>query len=275
MPTIRELIGSAGLPGQGGRLEAEVLLCHCLGKSRSYLYTRPEQQIDTETCAAFAQLLAQRSEGRPVAYLTGRREFWSLDLAVDEHTLIPRADTETLVAWALELNPGEHARVADWGTGSGAIALALASERPGWRLLAVEMNPGALAMAAANATQLGLENVDFIRADWGAAQAPGSLDLLVSNPPYVAAGDPHLLKGDVRFEPRTALQSGIDGLDAIGDITTAARSCLRRGAWLLCEHGFEQGEAVRKLLQSAGFQAIETRPDLAGLERVSGGRCCD
>ena len=127
-------------------------------------------------------------------------------------------------------------------------------------------------MAAANATQLGLENVDFIRADWGAAQAPGSLDLLVSNPPYVAAGDPHLLKGDVRFEPRTALQSGIDGLDAIRDITTAAGRCLRRGAWLLCEHGFDQGEAVRKLLQSAGFQALETRRDLAGLERVSGGR---
>ena len=272
MTTIRELLATASLPGESGRLDAELLLCHCLGKTRSFLYSRPEQELESTVRERFVQMLEARREGQPIAYLTGRREFWSLDLAVDEHTLIPRADTETLVAWALELPVPGNARVADWGTGSGAIALALASERPAWQILASDISAGALLTAAANARRLGLDNIGFLCASWGASQAPASLDLLVSNPPYIAADDPHLGEGDLRFEPQSALQSGVDGLDAIRRITSSAPDCLRAGGWLLCEHGHDQGQAVRELLQSAGFQSIASRRDLAGHERVSGGR---
>lgn len=272
MTSIKELITRAQLPGDSGRLEAELLLSHCLGESRSFLYTWPEREVAEDRETAFNALVSARRAGQPVAYLTGRREFWSLEFEVNEHTLIPRPETETLVAWALELSLPSGACVADWGTGSGAIALALASERPTWQLLAIDCSADALAVAGANCRRLELGNVRFALGDWGAGSAPHSLDLIVSNPPYVAAGDPHLEQGDLRFEPQSALVAGHDGLEAIRRIAGDALAALKPAGWLLLEHGFEQGPAVAELLRSEGFTDVECRCDLAGHQRVSGGR---
>lgn len=272
MSSIRELLSGAGLPGDSGRLEAELLLSHCLGESRSYLYTWPERDVPADRADAFGRLVAARRAGEPIAYLTGTREFWSLQLRINHHTLIPRPETETLVEWALELALPPDAVVSDWGTGSGAIALALASERRRWRLLAIDVSAGALAVARANRDRLRLGNVEFALGDWGAGLAPSSLDLVVSNPPYVAAGDPHLAQGDLRFEPESALVAGGDGLDAIRRILADAGAALKPGGWLLLEHGHDQGPAVRDLLRAAGFGDVETRRDLADVERISAGR---
>ena len=271
MPSVRELLADAALPGDSGRLEAEVLLCHCLDKPRSYLYSHPEHNVAAELSAAYQRLLAERRAGIPVAYLTGRREFWSLGLAVNEHTLVPRPDTETLVQWALELDlPGEAA-VADWGTGSGAIALALANERPSWRITASDASARALDVADLNRRRLNLP-VDLVQSNWGDGFASDSFDLVVSNPPYIADGDPHLSQGDLRFEPHGALVAGRDGLDAIRCILVDAARVLRAGGWLLLEHGHDQAETVRALLATAGFVDVSSRRDLAGIERASGGR---
>jgi release factor glutamine methyltransferase len=275
MPEIRELLAAATLSGDSARLEAELLLCHCLQQSRSYLYTWPEKMIDGELCAAYEALLAARRTGTPVAYLTGLREFWSLPLQVDERTLIPRPETETLVEWALKLPLPKNTRVVDLGTGSGAIALALASERPHWQLLATDISDDALAVAGLNARRLGLGNIEFLCSDWEQSLVPGSFQLMVSNPPYIALADPHLGQGDVRFEPAAALRSGVDGLDALRRIIATAPEYLSRGGWLLLEHGYDQAEPVRRLLQSAGFKAVASRPDLAGIDRISGGRWDD
>jgi release factor glutamine methyltransferase len=271
MPAISKLLAAATLPGDSGRLEAELLLCHCLQQTRTYLYTWPEKMIDGELCAAYEALLAARRNGVPVAYLTGLREFWSLQLQVDARALIPRPETETLVEWALELPLSQDARVADLGTGSGAIALALASERLRWQLLATDISEGALAVAGLNACRLGLGNIEFLCSDWERSLAPGSFQLIVSNPPYIALADPHLGQGDLRFEPAEALRSGVDGLEAIRRIISMAPTYLCRGGWLLLEHGYDQAEPVRQLLQSTGFSAVTTRPDLAGVDRSSGG----
>jgi release factor glutamine methyltransferase len=272
MVSIREALEAANLPGESGRLEAELLLCHCLDRSRSYLYAWPEHSLSESSLDSFRGLLRARREGYPLAYLTGRREFWSLELEVDDATLIPRPETETLVEWALALELPVDARVADWGTGSGAIALALASERPHWSLLASDRSISALRVTARNCERLGACHVALMQADWGAALAPESLMLIVSNPPYIAAGDTYLDQGDIRFEPETALMAGRDGLDAIRRIVPEAMICLRPGGWLLLEHGYEQGMAVRELLVAAGLAGVTTRPDLAGHERVTGGR---
>ncbi len=270
MNSIRELLSHHGLPGDSGRLEAEVLLCHCLDKPRSYLYSHGEQPVCPEQASAYESMLAERRAGQPVAYLVGQREFWSLALAVNEHTLIPRPETETLVMWALELPLPTNAAVADWGTGSGAIALALASERPHWQLAASDASAAALDVADLNRRRLGL-TVRLLQSDWGAAFAAGSLDLVASNPPYVAEGDPHLEAGDLLFEPNAALVSGRDGLDAIRRIIEDAVPVLKPGGWLLLEHGYDQAAAVRGLLQAAGFSQLASRTDLAGIERISGG----
>jgi release factor glutamine methyltransferase len=271
MATVRQLLASADVPGDSGRLDAELLLSHALEQPRSYLYAWPEQEVAARRCDVFTQLLDARRDGQPVAYLLGEREFWSLPLRVSEHTLIPRPETETLVEWALELDLPATARVSDWGTGSGAVALALASERVAWQLLATDISADALAVARDNAHQLKLENVEFLQSDWEAGLAGLSFDLIVSNPPYVAEADPHLQQGDARFEPRSALRSGPDGLDALRCIIAAAPDHLNAGGWLLLEHGFDQAAAVRELLLAAGFSATGCRPDLAGLDRVSGG----
>ena len=271
MASIRDLLRTADLPGDSARLDAEVLLCHCLDKPRSYLYSHPEQTVPADQQAAYASLLAERRAGQPVAYLTGSREFWSLCLAVNQHTLIPRPETETLVMWALELDLPTAARVADWGTGSGAIALALASERPDWSVSASDFSARALDVADLNRRRLDLP-VALVQSDWGSAYHPDSHDLIVSNPPYVAVGDPHLDEGDLRFEPDSALVSGQEGMADILRLVRDAWRVLRPGGWLLLEHGYDQASAVRDALASVGFDQVESRPDLSSIERISGGR---
>jgi release factor glutamine methyltransferase len=275
MASIAELLAAAQVPGDSSRLDVELLLSHCLQKPRSYLYAWPELELEAGHCAAFAQLLAARRDGVPVAYLVGEREFWSLPLRVNQHTLIPRPETEILVEWALQLDLPVTAKVSDWGTGSGAIALALASERPGWNILATDVSSEALAVAQDNARLLGAARLEFLQSDWGAGLVGRKFDLVVSNPPYVAEADPHLTQGDLRFEPAMALRSGADGLTALRRIVADAPQHLCNGGWLLLEHGFEQATEVRQLLQSAGFSALECRRDLAGTDRISGGMWSD
>lgn len=250
-------------------LEAEILLAHALDTTRTWLRTWPEREVSATDLERFLVLLARRIGGEPVAYLTGTRGFWSLDLAVTPATLIPRPDTELLVELALkDLPPG--ARVADLGTGSGAIALALTSERPDLTVIATDADPGALAIARKNAGRYDL-SVTFLQGDWCSPLPDEGLDLIVSNPPYIAETDPHLDQGDLRFEPRHALASGADGLDDIRIIIGSAPRHLRSGGRLLLEHGWEQGEAVRGLLRANGYSGVASYRDLAGHQRVSGG----
>lgn len=260
------------LPGDSGRRDAEILLGYLLGKSRGWLYTWPEHALTAVQAADYAALLNRRRAGVPVAYLTGEREFWSLSLQVTDATLIPRAETETLVEWALELPLPPTAAVLDLGTGSGAIALALASERPGWRVTATDASAAALAVAGDNARRLCPGRVRCLQSDWFTDLGGEQFDLIVSNPPYVENDSPWLGSGDLRFEPRTALVAGSTGLDDLRQLVAAAPAHLRPGGWLLLEHGFQQGQAVRELLVAAGFAEVVTRRDLAGLERTGGGR---
>lgn len=272
MATVRELLRSgADLPSDSARRDSEILLCHCLGKSRAWLYTWPEAAVAPEYAQRFNHLLAQRREGMPVAYLTGERDFWSLSLAVNSATLIPRPETETLVAWALELALPDGAAVLDLGTGSGAIALAVAVERPLWQVTALDSSAGALQVARANAHRLGLQRVNLLQSDWYQGVAGQRFDALLANPPYIDGGDPHLARDDVRFEPRSALVAAQRGLADLRHLVAGAPAHLRDGGWLLLEHGFGQGAAVRQMLAAAGFDNISTRRDVAGLERITGG----
>lgn len=258
------------------RLDAEILLGHVIGKPRSFLYAWPEHALTDNQATAFEALVARRARGEPVAHLTGRREFWSFTVEVSRHVLIPRPETEHLVELALEYIPHEASwRIADLGTGSGAIALAIATERPRCRVVATERSAPAVVLARRNAQRLGTGNVGVVQTDWCSALAAGSCHMVVSNPPYVAAGDPHLIADDVRFEPREALVGGKQGLDAIRAIAGDARRCLRPGGRLLLEHGYTQGKAVRSLLSELGYVAVETFRDLGGRERVSKARVGD
>lgn len=272
---VRDSLAAAAqaLAGDEARLEAEVLLLHVLGRPRAWLYAHADDELPPPQREAFDRLVQRRCAGEPVAYLTGTREFWSLALRVTGATLIPRADTERLVELALERLPSATPlRVADLGTGSGAIALALASERPQTKVVATDVSAAALAVARQNAESNKISNVEFAEGHWFAAIAQQRFDLIVSNPPYIAAGDAHLQRGDLRFEPYSALAAGADGLDDIRAIAAAAGAYLHNGAWLLLEHGFDQGGAVRALLGAAGFANVATWQDLGGLDRVSGGR---
>jgi len=272
---VAELLreAAARLPGEDARHEAEQLLIHVLGVERAWLFAHASDEVDADTRGRFEVLLARRAEGHPLAYLTGRRGFWTLDLQVNTATLIPRPETELLVEQALARLPAdEMLRVADMGTGSGAVALSIASERPLATVMATDVLGPALAVAVKNAQAHGLENVWFRRGHWYAALGADRFDMIVSNPPYIAAGDPHLVQGDLRFEPPPALASGADGLDAIREIVAGAHDHLVPGGWLLLEHGWDQGPAIRALLEQAGFVEAQTVQDLEQRDRVTLGR---
>ena len=272
MLTVQELLRSGSdLPTDSARRDTEILLCHCLGKSRAWLYTWPEKEVARDCARDFEKLLAQRREGVPVAYLTGEREFWSLQLAVSDATLIPRPETEILVSWVLELALPNAASVLDLGTGSGAIALALASERSHWRVTALDVSQEALQVARGNAVRTRLTSVHFVQSDWYQAVTGQRFNALLANPPYIDGDDPHLALGDVRFEPRSALVSSDSGLEDLGRLVTGAPDQLLDGGWLLLEHGFEQANAVRVMLHDAGFSQVSTRRDMSGQQRITGG----
>ena len=255
------------------RLEAEILLSHVLGRGRARLLAHPAAPLDSDSGERFDTLVERRRRGEPIAYLTGRREFWSLDLLVTPDTLIPRPETEHLVEAVLGVvRPDETATIADVGTGAGAIAVAVARERPRAFVLGSDRSPAAVALARANAARLGATNASFAVADACTALAPGRWSVIVSNPPYVAEDDPHLLDGDVRFEPREALVSGPRGLDMLERLALEAPARLAPGGRLALEHGAGQGPAVRALLHRAGLEAVETVRDLAECERVTLGR---
>lgn len=253
------------------RVDVELLLCEVLDKPRSWLFTWPDKALSSEQQAAFDQLLARRLQGEPVAHLLGYRDFWTLRLKVSTDTLIPRPDTECLVEQALSLLPNQPARVADLGTGTGAIALALASERPAWQLQATDFHPGAVALARTNAELNQLNNVEVLQGSW-CEPLSGRYDMLVSNPPYINPEDPHLQQGDVRFEPLTALIAEEEGMADIRQIAEQATRHLCNGGWLLFEHGYDQGDAVRQCLTCLGYAEVETVRDLGGNERVTQGR---
>ncbi|WP_019529624.1 peptide chain release factor N(5)-glutamine methyltransferase [Dasania marina] len=273
MSSIAELLASrsslAAVSDTPG-LDVELLLAHCLDKDRSYLKTWPEREVGEQQQQQFAVLLQRRQRGEPIAYLIGSRGFWTLDLRVNASTLIPRPETELLVELALEkLADTALARILDLGTGTGAIALAIASENNHWQVLACDVQAEAVALAQDNGQQNKIHNVEFLQSNWFAQIPVQQFDLIVSNPPYIDPADPHLAQGDVRFEPRSALVAAGKGLADIRHIIQQAQAYLEPGAWLLLEHGYDQGPAVRELLHTQGYSAVATRQDIAGMDRVS------
>ncbi|HEU0187158.1 MAG TPA: peptide chain release factor N(5)-glutamine methyltransferase [Gallionellaceae bacterium] len=304
------IAATLGLDGSTARIEAQCLLQHVLKVSRAWLLAHGERCLNADEQAQYQALLKRRLQGEPIAYILGEREFFGLNLRVTPATLIPRPDTELLVELALEripkalsrpvghplparstpegapqlhcdpsavphagegLGEREACHVLDLGTGSGAIALAIAHARPAVSVTAVDASPAALQVAQGNARALALNNVAFVQGHWFGALGGRQFEVIVSNPPYIAAADPHLAQGDVRFEPQSALVSGMDGLDDLRSIVAQASAHLRPGGWLLLEHGYEQAAAVRALLRTAGLAEVFSARDLAGIERVSGG----
>ena len=262
------------IESDSARLDAEVLLSHVLLKNRTYLYSHPEACLNEEQEQQFGHFVEQRLKGMPIAYLTGIREFWSLPLKVTKDTLIPRPETELLVELTLNLLADkEQVQLLDLGTGSGAIALACAMERPDWLINASDFSDQALIIAKENAAQHGLTNLSFHHSNWFETINPAlQFDAIVTNPPYIAIQDPHLDRGDVRFEPRLALVSGQEGLDAIKHIIQHSLARLRKGGLLLIEHGFDQKSAVRSMLKHHGYYNLKNYNDLQGNDRVSIGR---
>lgn len=255
-------------------LDVALLLCDCLGKPRSFLYSWPEYVLSADQAQRFHELLCRRLAGEPIAHILGCREFWSLDLAVSNSTLIPRPDTECLVEKALALiseSKLESGVLLDLGTGTGAIALALASELPSWQLQGAELNAEALVLAEENRHRLGFENVNFYASNWFQSVSVQPFDLIVSNPPYIDAADPHLQQGDVRFEPHSALVAADQGLADLYDIIRDATPYLRAGAYLLLEHGYQQAEPVRRELTARGYTSVGSGRDYGGHERISWG----
>lgn len=249
-------------------LDVELMLCHLLDKPRSYLFTWPEKEINESDEKRLKAFVQRRINGEPVAHILGSRGFWDFDLEVSSTTLIPRPDTEVLVEKALELCELREARVADLGTGTGAIALALAWERPHWHVVGSDFVQQAAALAERNRKKLKLDNVEIKTGSWFEPHS-GKYDLIVSNPPYIDPADPHLLEGDVRFEPLSALTADNQGMADIETISTDARDYLSVGGVLILEHGFDQGALCRALLASLGYEAIETACDYGNNERVT------
>lgn len=275
-PTIAGLLAWADglLPGEDGRCEARLLLMHALQVAPAWLLAHDTDPVDAARARRFGELVVRRAAGEPVAYLTGHRGFWTLDLEVSPATLIPRPETELLVEQALARLPddGRPLRIADLGTGTGAVALSLARERPQAVVVATDLLGPTLAVAVGNAGRNGIDNVSFRRGSWYSVLGRERFDVIVSNPPYIRADDAHLGQGDLRFEPPAALASGADGLDAIRILAAGAAAHLVPGGWILLEHGWDQGEAVRALLLAGGLEEVETVADLEGRDRVSLGR---
>lgn len=254
------------------RREAQILLGHALGVSRAWICAHGDERPEAPAAGVFHDLMRRRRSGAPIAYLVGKREFYGLDFRVTPDVLIPRADTEALVDAALQkLDRDNEHEILDLGTGSGCVAITIAHELPRARVTAVDASPAALGVARDNAAAIGAD-VEFLHGSWFEPLAAKRFDLIVSNPPYVAAGDPHLLRGDLRFEPATALIAGKDGLTDIRRIVAGAPAHLRPGGWLLFEHGYDQADVCRDLLHDAGFDDVVSLADIAGLARVAGGR---
>ncbi len=269
MSTIKELLhDAANLPQTA---DAALILAHVLNKDRSWLYAWPEHSLAPDQINQYEQLLQRRLQGEPLAYLTGCKEFWSLSLKVSQDTLIPRPETELLVETALELPlRDDKIHALDLGTGSGAIALVLASERPQWQLSATDISPKALQVAKENARTHGLQQIQFFLSHWfETLDTTQPFDLIVSNPPYVAEGDPHLQQDGLPHEPITALTAGDDGLNDLRTIIQHAPHYLQPQGWLIVEHGVDQGVAVQTLFRQAGFEQVSTRQDLERRDRIS------
>ena len=281
MHSIRDVLSQDGaslraalaLVPDEARIEVQMLLQHVLKVPRAWLLAHPEQILDEAQASAYGALLQRRQLGEPVAYILGEREFFGLNFKVTPATLIPRPETELLVELALQHIPARgRFRLLDLGAGSGAIALSIARNRPEAEISLIDASSASLDVARENAQRLNVSNVRFAQSDWFSALAGQRYDLIVSNPPYVAADDVHLTQGDLRFEPVSALASGVDGLDDIRRIVARAGRHLESGGWLLLEHGYDQAASVRALLQGNGFGDVFSAKDIAGLERVSGGR---
>lgn len=270
-PTIREALDAAQQATD--RIEARVLLREVLNQSDAYLLAHDDELLTAEQAQQYVALVVRRVAGEPIAYITGRREFHGREFVVNPSVLIPRPETELLVELALQRLPaGTPARVLDLGAGSGCIGITIAAERPQVQVTLVDASDAALEIARSNAVHWAPANTTLLHSDWYSAVAAERYDLIVANPPYVAEGDAHLQQGDLRFEPRTALAAGVDGLNDLQRIIAQAPQHLRAGGWLLLEHGFDQAVACAWLLEAAGFQDVFNAPDLAGLPRVSGGR---
>ena len=270
--TIAQALAAAQLDP----IDARALLRHVLGVSDAHLIARAEQALNDAQSELFSTLIARRSAGEPVAYLTGRREFFSLEFKVTPAVLIPRPETEVLVEFALERIAQERTcRVLELGAGSGCVAISIAVRRPHARVVAVDNSAAALAVARDNALRHAVANLELLESDWFGALTERRFDVIVSNPPYVAIGDSHLKQGDLRFEPQAALAAGADGLDCIRLIVASAPQYLNHGGWLAFEHGFDQAARCRGMLAQAGFGEAFSRADLAGIERVSGGQWVD
>lgn len=278
MPTLGELTRDTtdqlAAISDSARLDAELLIAHVLKIPRSHFVSRPEQTLETKQLEKIRQLIQRRADGEPIAYILGKKHFWDLELSVSPDVLIPRPDTELLVETALTLFDADKAvNVLDLGTGSGAIAIAIARSRPHWHVTATDDSQPALAIAIENAEAYQLHNLSLLQSHWFDDLAPDKqYDLIVSNPPYVRADDPHLQQGDVRFEPQQALVSGRDGLDAIRYLIPNSKKHLQPGGWLMLEHGYDQGEQVQQLFIENDYKDVQQRKDLGGHIRVSVGR---
>lgn len=270
---LTEAIKLLGNTSDTPQLDAEILLCKILAKGRSFLRAWPECELEPALYMAFNDLINKRRQGQPIAYLTGVKEFWSREFIVSPDVLIPRPETELLIERCLELtDDNQLVNIIDLGTGSGIIAITLAAERPNAKLTATDISKAALIIAQQNATKHKLNNIQFYQSHWFDDVPFGNFDLIISNPPYVATYDPHLQQGDLRFEPQTALISGPDGLKDIRIIAESACHRLRKGGFLVFEHGYDQGLAAFNLLQSLNFNQVQTFKDLAGQARVTLGQ---